>query len=78
MLPPELLLLQEVASSVRAVANSPLSARLQKETMQTQAHEPADDVPVGMQEPQVNSCAGVFTASERCSWPLVLAALRGR
>eukprot|EP00891_Asterochloris_glomerata_P004840 jgi/Astpho2/4840/Aster-07535 len=46
---------QEVASSVRAVANSPLSARLQKESLQSQAHEPADDVPVGMQEPQVAS-----------------------
>ena len=62
MLPPELPLLQEVASSARAADNSPLSDGLHEEGLQSKGHEPAGNVPVGRQEPQVSSCAVFLTA----------------
>ena len=62
MLPPELPLLQEVASSVPAADTSPLPACLHEESLRSQSHEPADDVPVGMQEPQVEAYTNVVCA----------------
>ena len=56
MLPPELPLLQEVASSVPAAGTSPLSDCLPaalagpQESLQSQVHAPAGGVPADLQE----------------------------